>query len=58
VGAVGMRPEKDLAAAQCVTKWAHKFVLLLTFLVLQEMETGRESIISKITDEMRQLSIF
>jgi hypothetical protein len=58
VGAMRMRLEKDLAAAQCATEWAQKFVLLLTFLVLQEMKTRRESIISKITDEMRQLSIF
>jgi hypothetical protein len=41
-----MRPEKDLVVAQCATEWAQKFTLLLTFLALQEMETGRESMIS------------
>jgi hypothetical protein len=51
-----IQPVKDLSAAQCVTEWAQKFALLLTFLVLQEMETEIESMISKIIDEMYQSS--
>jgi hypothetical protein len=49
-----MRPEKDLAAAHCATEWAQKFVFLLTFLALYEMEARRESMVSEITEEIRQ----
>jgi len=45
-----MRPEKDLAAAHCATEWAQKFVFLLTFLALYEMEARRESMVSEITE--------
>jgi hypothetical protein len=51
-----MRPEKDLNAAQYTTEWVQKFTLLLTFLALKEIETVRESIISKITNKIRQSS--
>jgi len=52
---VGMRLENDLVTAQCVTKWVQKFAFLLTFLSLQELETGRESMMSEMTDdEIRQ----
>jgi hypothetical protein len=40
-----MRLEKNVAAAQCAALWAQKFALLVTFLVLQEEESGIELII-------------
>jgi hypothetical protein len=42
---MGMRLEKNVAAAQCAALWAQKFALLVTFLVLQEEESGIELII-------------
>jgi hypothetical protein len=53
-GAVGMRSEKYLAAAQCVIEWAQKFALLLTFLALKEIDAGIEPMISYIIGEMCQ----
>jgi hypothetical protein len=47
----------SLAAAQCAAEWVQKFALILTFLTLQEKEAEKESMISNITDEMRQSSI-
>jgi hypothetical protein len=52
--AVRMRPEKDLAAAQCATEWEQNFTLLLIFLALQEMDAGIKPMISYIMGEMRQ----
>jgi len=33
-GVVGMRPEKDLVAAQCATEWTQRFAFQLTLLAL------------------------
>jgi hypothetical protein len=46
-----MRLENDLVTAQCVTEWVQKFTLLLTFLSLQKLETGRESMTFEMTDD-------
>jgi hypothetical protein len=51
---MGMRPEKDLAAAQCAAKWAQKFALLLIFLASQEIEAGIDAIQSEMMVEIRQ----
>jgi hypothetical protein len=49
--AVGMQLENDRVTGQCITEWAQKFALLLTFLALQELETGKDSMISEMTDD-------